>query len=33
MYGEQSDSDLDGKEESCDQECPTVRKDHWFTRP
>lgn len=33
VYGEQSDSDLDGKEESCDHGCPTVRKGHWFTRP
>lgn len=33
VYGEQSDSDLDGKEESCDHGCPTVRNDHWFTRP
>lgn len=33
VSGEQSDSDLDGKEESCDHGCPTVRKGHWFTRP
>lgn len=33
VYGEQSDSDLDGKGEPGDHGCPAVRKCHCLIRP